>query len=228
MQKKFSGKHTTPQKILSGDNKEQARLATKTDRHDMFVSPIIEGGTEVRLMYHDGILDKDGFSDKQKDILKRSGVPLCIYKKGRNRLGGFRFEQALVKGRILPFNGHKYFVAEDLVVRGFNPFNMSMRLLLLTDRGLLTTYSLCGFFSVKGLTPAQVEQGLQNFLNDVRMVANGDKKNTWDCDSLYRSKQETPVSGNMIVGLRIHALRPIIDFAYITKHGDRKKLKLDM
>lgn len=214
-------------RLLTDANRLAVKQALKLKRFDVFLSPVIENGITVKLHYRDGMLDKTAFTDAQKAILKRSGVPLCIYDKKRNRLGGFQFEQSRVDGRILPFEGSKYFVAENIAVRGFNPFSMNMRLSLMANRGFLTTYKLCSYLYVGELNPSQVEEELQRRLTQTRLVADGTMRNIWDSSVLYQGAQESPVSGSMVIGLNINVVERVPVYGYITKEGKRKSFEVD-
>lgn len=192
--------------ILSGKNLEEANLAKKKRSLDMFLTPEVEG-IPIVLTYIKGKLETSVFSDKQKDILKRSNVPIKLYKPLRNRIGGFKFEESRVSGKVVKscIDEKLYFVAENLQVKGTNPFNRILRLNLLHDRGFHTVLPLCSWLATKVIVNSRDgEKHLKERLLVIREVAEGTRPNYWDNSTLFRNPRPCHISEKQILGLHLH------------------------
>jgi hypothetical protein len=217
--------------ILSGKNLEEANLARKKRSLDMFLTPEIEG-VPVVLVYVKGRLDASVFSDKQKEVLKRSNVPIKLYKPVRNRIGGFKFAESRVTGTIVKscVDGKSYFLAENLQVKGQNPFNRILRLNLLHDRGFLTVLPLCSWLATQVIVNSRDgEKHLKERLFVIREVAEGTRPNYWDNSTLFRNPRPCHVSEKQILGLHLHddmGCAPV-PVSYSEREKGQRKQKLD-
>lgn len=193
--------------ILTDRNLEELQHAKKHRSVDLFLLPELES-VDATLIYVKGRLKVSAFSDNQKKILKRSNVPIKLYKPGRERIGGFKFAESRVTGKIVKSckDGKLYFVAENLQVKGKNPFNRILRLNLLHDRGFHTVLPLCSWLATKLLlvNTRDAEKTLKERLALIREVAEGRRKNYWDNDVLFRNPRPTHISEDLIVGLQLY------------------------